>query len=134
MDPVPEDPTSACEHAAQLRPFDGRRVRLIGIYRPVPTLKKMPRPGRPREEVELGEVVIELAGSASEYDPAGAPDAPARIALGTATRSSDEIARFRDRRVAVEGRLVLAGGARPGAASPRPGPALLDPGEPRLAE
>jgi hypothetical protein len=131
---VPEGPAPACERAAQLKALDGRRVRLIGIYRPVPTLKKMPRPGRPREEVELGEVVIELDGDASEYDSAAPQAAPARIALGGSVRPAEEIERFRDRRVAVEGRLALVGRGRPEAASVRPGPALVDPGEPRLAE
>ncbi|HBL30210.1 MAG TPA: hypothetical protein DD490_25540 [Acidobacteria bacterium] len=113
-----------CTTAAQLGPLDGRWVRLVGTYLPVPTLKKMPRPGAPREELDLGQVVIELAG-----------DAPARIALGTTIRPGDEIARFRHRRVAVEGRLVLAPVSQvPEAAAPRPAPVLLDPSGLRLAE
>jgi hypothetical protein len=121
-------------NAAQLKRHDGESVSLVGTYLPVPTLKKMPRPGRPREEVELGEVVIELEGSAAEYDPAAGDGAPARIALGTGLRASDEIAAFRDRRVAVEGRLALAGGARPDAAAVRPEPVLYDPAGLRLAD
>ena len=125
-----------CEDAAQLGPLDGRLVRLVGTYLPVPTLKKMPRPGQPREETHLGEVVIELAGRAAAYDPAAMESAPARIALGTMFRPSDEIARLGHRRISVEGRLVLAydAGRDPRAAAPKPGPVLLDPTGLRLAE
>jgi hypothetical protein len=109
-------------------------VRLVGIYRPVPTLKKMPRPGGPREEVELGEVEIELVGRAAEFDRAMADDEPARVALGADLRPADEIARCRNRRVAVEGRLALAGPAVAPGAAQRPAPTLLDPGEPQLID
>jgi hypothetical protein len=108
-------------------------VRLVGVYRLVPTLVKMPRPGGSREEVELGEVVIELEGGASEFDPAAPVGEPARIALGTDVRPVDEIARFRGRRVAVEGRIALAGPAAAQGAAQRPAPTLLDPGEPEFA-
>jgi hypothetical protein len=126
--------TPTCERASELRALDGRRLRLVGIYRPVPTLKKMPRPGGPREEVELGEVVIELEGSASEFDRAMAEGEPARVALGTELRPTDEIARLRNRRVAVEGRLALAGPVAAQGAAQRPAPTLLDPGEPVIAD
>jgi len=103
--------------------MDGRRVRLIGTYAAVPTLKKMPRPGRPAEEVDLGEVVIVL-------DPGGEG---ARVALGTDARSPDEIAEFDGRRVEVEGRLVLEPSSGSEGAAPRAGPALESPTGPRLA-
>lgn len=123
------------DRAEQLGQFDGQRVRLVGTYLSVPSLKRMPRPGRPPEYVDLGEVVIQIAGSASDYDPA-AGDMPARIGLGSEARSSEEIVRLNDRRVAVEGRIVLC----PEAASthrcavPRPGPVLQDPTGLRLEE
>lgn len=104
-----------CESAADLRRLDGRRVRLTGIYRPVPTLQKMPRPGQPREEVFLGEVVIELAG--------------ARVAL-EGLRPETEIARLQSCRVTVEGRLALEPASDPETAGLRPVPTLFDPSEP----
>jgi hypothetical protein len=123
------------DRAEQLGQFDGQRVRLVGTYLSVPSLKRMPRPGRPPEYVDLGEVVIQIDGSASDYDPA-AGDMPARIGLGSEARSSEEIVRLNDRRVGVEGRIVLC----PEAASthrcavPRPGPVLQDPTGLRLEE
>ena len=123
------------EHAAELKPLDGKQVRLVGTYVPVPTLKKMPRPGKPRAEAHLGEVVIELAGSAAAYDAAATAGTPARIALGDTVRPRDEIARLGNRRVSVEGRLALApGGDDPQAAAPRPAPVLYNPTGLRLAE
>jgi hypothetical protein len=125
-----------CKHAADLKRLDGQRVRLVGTYLPVPTLKKMPRPGQPRAEVYLGEVVIQLGGQAAAYDPTAPENTPAKISLGTTLRSSDEIARFRDRRVLVEGRLVLshAPDHAPDTASPKPAPTLIEPAGLRPAE
>ena len=124
-----------CQHASQLEPLDGQRVRLVGVYTPVPTLKKMPRPGRPREDVDLGEVMIELEGSASDYDSSAAQGQPVRIALGTDLRAEEEIARLRGRRVSVEGELRLHGHQpSPNVASRRPGPVLSDPAAPELAD
>ena len=123
------------DRAEQLRWLDGQRVRVVGTYLSVPSLKKMPRPGRPPEYVDLGEVVIQIEGSAAAYDPA-AGDTPARIGLGMAARPSDEIVRLNDRRVSVEGRIVL----RPEMASThrsavrRPSPVLQDPTGLRLEE
>ena len=124
-----------CEEAAQLRGLDGRRVRLIGTYLPVRTLKKMTRPGRPRDEVELGAVVIVLEGNASEYDAAAPAGEPVQIALGADVRATEEVARLRGRRISVEGRLTLDPRVQSTrAASRKPAPVLDDPVELRLAE
>ena len=96
-----------CTHADHLRDADGCVVQLCGTYVAVPTLKKMPRPGQPREEAKLGEVVIALEGSAAAYDSLAVDDVPARVALGDGPRPAAEIAAFDGRRVEVEGRLVL---------------------------
>jgi hypothetical protein len=129
------DALPVCDHAAEVERLDGQRVRLLGVYRPVPTLKKMPRPGASREEVELGEVVIVLEGSASQYDPTAADGEPAQIGLGTAVRATGEIAQFRDRRVTVDGRLtVKSSGSSARAASQKPAPVLHEPADLRLAE
>lgn len=114
-----------CTHAGELRQLDGRTVRLVGTYLAVPTLKKMPRPGHAREEVQLGEVVIVLAGRAAAYDPTAPDDAPAHITLGDGPRPPDEIAAFGGRRVEVDGRLALAPHGEAAAASPRAGASLL---------
>ncbi|MEF8718841.1 MAG: hypothetical protein V5B44_14395 [Candidatus Accumulibacter necessarius] len=123
------------DRAEQLRWLDGQRVRVVGTYLSVPSLKRMPRPGRLPEYVDLGEVVIQIEGSSEAYDPA-AGDTPARIGLGMAARPSDEIVRLNDRRVFVEGRIVL----RPEMASThrsavlRPSQVLQDPTGLRLDE
>jgi hypothetical protein len=113
-----------CHDAAELAALDGRQVRLLGRYLAVPTLKTMPRPGQPRDEVDLGEVVIEVTGEAG----------PMRVHLGTGFRPRDEIERFNDRRVVVPGRLTLNPEPAVDVAGEQPAPTLLDPGEPRLAE
>ena len=58
----------------------------------------------------------------------------ATVALGPGARPETEIARFRDRRVSVEGRLVLQPPSDPETAGPRPLPTLFDPSEPSFAE
>jgi hypothetical protein len=123
------------DRAEQLRRLDGQRVRLVGSYLSVPSLKRMPRPGGPPEYVDLGEVVIQIEGSAAAYDPA-AGDTPARIGLGNAARPSEEIARFNDRRVSVEGRIVLRAEAAltHRSAARRPNPVLQDSSGLRLEE
>ncbi|MEF8728476.1 MAG: hypothetical protein V5B34_09725 [Accumulibacter sp.] len=123
------------DRAEQLRALDWQRVRLFGSYLSVPSLKRMPRPGRPPEYVDLGEVVIQIEGSAAAYDPA-AGDTPARIGLGNAARPSEEIARFNHRRVSVEGHIVLCPerASTSPAAVQRPSPVLQDPSGLRLEE
>jgi len=123
------------DRAEQMRRLDGQRVRLVGSYLSVPSLKRMPRPGRPLEYVDLGEVVIQIEGSAAAYDPA-AGDTPARIGLGIAARPSEEIVRLNDRRVSVEGRIVLCPemASTSPAAVQRPSPLLQDPSGLRLDE
>jgi hypothetical protein len=121
------------DQAGQLVAADGRDIRLVGQYAPVATATKMSRPGQPSPEVELGYVVIVLAGEAAAYDPAAAPGDVARIELGTGPRTGEEIARLRDRRVSVEGRLVLAPASPEGAATTRPAPVLLEPRELRVS-
>lgn len=123
-----------CTHADHLRDADGCMVRLCGTYFAVPTLKKMPRPGAPREEVKLGDVVITLQGSAAAYDPLAPDDAPVRVALGDGPRPAEEIAAFDGKRVEVEGRLVLRPAANISGAPPvahrLPRPVLQSPSAP----
>ncbi|TAH48981.1 MAG: hypothetical protein EYC67_04545 [Betaproteobacteria bacterium] len=132
------NPPRRCTHADHLRDADGCIVRLCGIYRAVPTLKKMPRPGRPREESMLGEVVIAVEGSAAAYDPLAREDAPASVALGDGPRPADEIAAFDGKRVEVEGRLVLRPAANtdgtPPVAHRAPQAVLRAPSSPGLAD
>ncbi|MBS0510406.1 MAG: hypothetical protein JSR42_04345 [Proteobacteria bacterium] len=127
-----------CTHADHLRDADGCVVRLCGTYRAVPTLKKMPRPGQPREEAKLGQVLISLEGSAAAYDPLALDDAPATVALGDGPRPAEEIAAFDGKRVEVEGRLVLRPAANisgaPLAAHLAPQAVLQSPSVPSLAD
>ena len=105
-----------CERAEQLRVLDGHRVRLRGTYTAVPTLKKMPRPGRAREAVHLGEVVIALADAEETT-----------VALGAVPRPREEIAEFDGRHVEVVGRLILEPEREGRGAALRPTPMLEDP-------
>ena len=111
-----------CERAEQLRDLDGHRVRLRGTYTAVPTLKKMPRPGRAPETVDLGEVVIALADAEETL-----------VALGADPRPREEIAEFDGRRVEVVGRLTLEPESEGRGAARRPSPVLEDPTGLRLA-
>jgi hypothetical protein len=122
--------------AAGAAALEGRRVCLVGTYLPVPSLKKMPRPGREPEWVSLGQVVIEIEGRACDWDPAVAAGEPARISLGQSPRPEEEIRLFTGRRVSVSGLLRLhppPTRSTPGA-FPKPSPMLLEPASPSLEE
>lgn len=133
MEPTP---APRCTCADELVSADGCVVTLCGTYVAVPTLRKMPRPGRPREEVNLGEVVIVVAGSAAAYDPAAGDNAPAQVSLGEGPRPMEEISAFDRKRVEVEGHLVLRPDANepPGAARTIPKPMLQAPTALRMAK
>lgn len=130
-------PPLRCARADDLSHADGCVVRLLGLYLAVPTLKRMPRPGSPREEVNLGEVVIVLEGSAAAYDPRATGHTPARVFLGDGPRPAEEIAAFNGTRVEVEGRLMLRPATNidgSGSVSHRaPQPVLLSPSSPIAA-
>ena len=124
MSGIPSEPDlPVCERADQLRALDGRRVRLIGRYRPVRTPKKMRRPGAPEETVDLGYVVIVL--------DAGGEDGGAEVSLGSDPRPEDEIAELEGRRVESQGTLLLQPDVQSGAAARMPTPVLRDPTSPR---
>jgi hypothetical protein len=111
-----------CKTGADLARLDGQRVQVIGIYRRELVARKQGEP----PTLFLGHVTIELSGRTTDYDPSRW-DEPAAVSLGTAPRPADEVARFADQRVAVEGRLVLdPPPADPEAASERQPPTLFD--------
>lgn len=122
------------DRAEQLRQFDGQRSR-SRTYLSVPSLKKMPRPGRPPEYVDLGRGRHSDRGQCRGLRPGGRRHAGTHQARHGST-TSDQIVRLNDRRVSVEGRIVL----RPEMASthrsavPRPSPVLQDPTGLRLDE
>jgi hypothetical protein len=93
----------SCTSGADMRRLDGQRVRLTGVYRRALVAHKQ------GEEPThfLGHVDIELTGQAIDYDPSQWDGAGALVSLGTEPRSGDEVARFTDQTVTVEGRLVL---------------------------
>lgn len=92
-----------CKSGADLALHDGKRIKLVGIYRKRMVAKKQ---GRPATEF-YGQAQIELTGKATDYDPSAWDGALAAVSLGIEPRPDDEIATFADRPVAVEGRLVL---------------------------
>jgi hypothetical protein len=113
-----------CKTGADLARLDGQRVRIVGTYRRELIARKQGEP----PTLFLGHVMIELAGRTTDYDPSRW-DAPAAVSLGTAPRPAEEVARFADQAVAIEGRLVLnPPPPDPEAASERLPPTLFDPG------
>lgn len=111
-----------CKSGADLARLDGQRVRVVGIYRRELIARKQGEPAT----LFLGHVAIELAGRTTDYDPQRW-DEPASVSLGTAPRPSEEVQRFSDQQVAVEGRLVLNPPPDdPEAASERLPPTLFD--------
>ena len=111
-----------CKTGADLARLDGQRVRVVGTYRRELVARKQGEP----PALFLGHVMIELSGRTTDYDPSRW-DAPAAVSLGTAPRPADEVDRFADQPVAVEGRLVLnPPPPDPEAASERLPPTLFD--------
>lgn len=122
---APSADVPECATAASLAGHDGRQVRLVGTYRRELVAKKMGE----EPTLFLGTVVIEVEGRAADYDPRKWDGALALIQLGDGPRPDDEVAQFADRRVAVEGRLVLRPPpADPEAAHEDPAPTLFEPG------
>jgi hypothetical protein len=81
--------------------------------------------GRAHRQVTRWLAAVVAAGCSR----APAPAALAVVRIGTERRADDEVARFADQRVAVEGRLVLRPPiAEPNVASATPGPTLVEPG------
>lgn len=93
----------SCTSGADMARLDGQRVRLTGVYRRALVARKQGE----EPTLFLGHVDIELTGRATDYDPSKWDGAGAVVRLGTEPRSSDEVARFTDQPVTVEGRLVL---------------------------
>jgi hypothetical protein len=119
--PVSKLPT--CTSGADLARVDGQRVVLAGIYRKRMVAKKM---GQPATQF-YGHAQIELTGKATDFDPSAWDGALAVVRLGSDKRPEDEIARFADQPVTVEGRLVLHPPiAEPNVASATPEPTLFD--------
>ena len=92
-----------CRSGADLARLDGKRVKLVGTYRKRMVPKKQ---GRPATEF-YGQAQIELTGKATDYDPSAWEGALAIVSLGVDPRPTDEIEKYADRPVAIEGRLVL---------------------------
>ena len=103
---------------------DGQTVTLEGTYLKRMRRKGMSRPGRPSPKVFLGYVQIELVGEGETR----------RIQLGTEPRPEAEVSAFADKRVQVNGRLVLSPAVEPGVATTMPRPTLMDASEPALVE
>jgi len=121
--PVSQLPT--CTSGSDLARLDGQRVVLVGVYRKRMVSKKM---GQPATQF-YGHVQIELTGKATDYDPTARDGALALVRVGTEKRTEEEIAKFADQQVAVEGRLVVSPPiADPNVASATPGPTLFDVG------
>jgi hypothetical protein len=98
---------------------------LVGVY-----CKRLePESARPNAPMIFqGMVVIELKGLASEIDSSNG-DWPARVQLGESNRPDEEVARFADRNVSVEGNLVLEPQVTGEHARTFPLPTLMEPRE-----
>lgn len=101
LPPVSQLPT--CTSGADLAHYDGQRVVVVGIYRRRMVAKKK---GQSPTQF-YGQVQLELTGKATDHDESAWDAALAIVQLGTDKRPDDEIARLADRKVAVEGRIVL---------------------------
>ena len=89
-----------CRSGKDLAGNDGKRVRLVGVYRKSLTARKMRGP-----RTFHGYVHIELQGLARDHDPRGPPGKPIVELVGK--RDPSEVERFVDRRVRVDGVLDL---------------------------
>ena len=127
------DTLPLCETASDIKRLDGQTARVVGVYRKIMTIRK--KGGG--EGSFLGFIAIEVNGKPSDYDPSAWDGQPAMIDLGLDVRSAEESARFADKRVVVEGTLMLdpssVDGSGPGART-KPKPALVGPRNLRLAD
>lgn len=89
-----------CRDGRTLAGLDGRKVRLVGLYRKSLTARKMRGPKEFR-----GEVHIELEGTAADYDPKAAASLKAIVEIGV--RPPEEVDRLVDQLVQVDGVLIL---------------------------
>lgn len=128
-----------CRSAADMARLDGQIVRLEGVYRRKMEVLSMPRPGKPPPEpVFQGYVVLELEGSAATYDASRPDDEVVLVQLGQEARPAAEVEQLADRRVVVQGRLVLDAASLLSEeelemARPDGPPTLVEPGPPSLA-
>jgi hypothetical protein len=89
-----------CPDGRTLGGLDGQKIRLVGLYRKSLTALKMRGPKKFR-----GEIHIELRGAAADYDPKAAASLKAIVEIGV--RPPEEVERLVDKRVQVDGFLVL---------------------------
>lgn len=121
-----------CATGADMKRLDGQVVRLVGVYKK--TMSAHKKGGK--ADKFLGFVHIELEGKATDYDPKQWDGAKAKVDLG-GQRPADELTKFTDKKVAVEGKLVLDPSKLAGAsdhAAEAPEPVLLDAKPVELAE
>lgn len=112
-----------CKSAADMGRLDGQRVRVIGVYRRELVARKQ---GEAPTHF-LGTVQLELEGKATDYDAKKWKDLGALISLGADPRPADEVTRFADQKVAVEGKLLLRPAPTdPDVAQEDPQPTLVD--------
>jgi hypothetical protein len=96
-----------CQTSTDIKRLDGQQVRLVGIYRKHLMYKKKPRPFDNTPPVFTGHIFIEVEGSPEVYSPYQLPDAKSMVRLGLQPRSPEEIERFVDKKVIVEGKLLV---------------------------
>ena len=89
-----------CRNGKDMAHSDGKKVRLIGVYRKSLTSRKMRG-----QKTFHGYVEIELEGQASDYSSTAGPGKPVVQLLGK--RPTEEVDRFTDKRVRVDGVLDL---------------------------
>ena len=111
-----------CSSGVDMARLDGQRVRVRGVYRRHLVARKQGE----EPTLFLGQVQLELAGRATDYHPSTWDGALALVSLGHEPRPADEVTRFADQTVTVEGRLVLHPPlADPEAAQADPAPTLV---------
>ena len=96
-----------CQTSTEMKHLDGQVVRLVGIYRKRLVHKKKPSRWDNSPPIFMGYIVIEVEGSPLEYDPYQMPEARSIVRLGLEPRPSEEVERFVDKKVMVEGKLMI---------------------------
>jgi len=96
-----------CQTSTDMKRLDGHRVQLVGIYRKRLIHKKKPSPMDNSPPLFMGHVFIEVEGSPQVYDQYQAPDSRSMVRLGLQPRPPEEVDRFVDKKVIVEGKLLV---------------------------
>lgn len=110
-----------CATGADMKRFDGQTVRLVGVY--TKTMSAHKKGGK--ADKFLGFAHLQLEGKPTDYDPKAWEGGKVKVELD-GQRSDAEVAEFADKKVMVEGKLVLVPASSTDHAAEAPEPTLMD--------